>query len=298
MLNSLSDIEAFIRVAETLNFTRAASEMHVTPTAVSKAVARLEKEIDAKLFIRTTRQVQLTEEGELFRDRCKAAIAEISAGLDGIEVLRDQTTGPVRLSAPFILGRRLAASLPDLMARHGNLDLRLSLTDDYIDLAEERIDIAIRIGAGKPSPVVEIPLVRLNWVTVASPRYLQQMGVPQTLDELSTHVCHHFANTAGEIVPWQFRQGEGIRTFAPGGGAQFNHGELLVEVALANGGIVQVYDYMVSDELKNGNLIRLLPELEVDGPVVHAVLLPGRDQSPKIKATLLHLSELFERLGK
>ncbi|MEM9775432.1 MAG: LysR family transcriptional regulator, partial [Chloroflexota bacterium] len=148
MLNSLSDIEAFIRVAETLNFTRAAAELHVTPTAVSKAVARLENEINAKLFIRTTRQVQLTAEGELFRDRCVAAFAEISAGLEGIEVLRDQTTGPVRLSAPFILGRRLAASLPDLMGRHANLDLRLFLTDDYVDLAEDRIDIAIRIGAG------------------------------------------------------------------------------------------------------------------------------------------------------
>ncbi len=294
MLNSLSDIEAFVRVADTLNFTRAANDLHVTPTAVSKAVARLEDEINAKLFIRTTRQVQLTAEGELFRARCLAAFAEISAGLSGIEVLRDQSTGPVRLSAPFILGRRLAASLPDLMARHANLDLRLSLTDDYVNLADEQIDIAIRIGAGKPSLTYEIPLVRLNWVTVASPRYLQHRGTPESIEALSSHSCHHFSNTSGEIVPWKFRQGNGIRTLTPGGGAQFNNGELLVEVAQADGGIVQVFDYMVRDELQNGNLIRLFADQEVDGPVVHAVLLPDREQSPKIKATLQHLNSLFE----
>ena len=295
MLSGLSDLQTFVCVARTLNFTQAAMELHVTPTAVSKAVARLENEINAKLFNRTTRQVWLTEEGELFLERCVAAIAEIEAGLDALEVLKDQTTGPVRISAPYILGRKLAASLPDLITLHAKLDLRLILTDRIVDLAEDRIDIAIRVGTAQSAQTHFVPLAQLNWITVASPRYLQLKGEPDSLEMLKQHQCHHFINPNGELVPWQFDVENEVKTMLPGGGAQFNQGELLVEIARADGGIVQIFDYMVQDELRNGQLVRLFPKLEADGPMLHAVVQPGRENSPKIKATLLYLLELFEQ---
>ena len=296
MLRSLSDIQAFVQVAQELSFTKAAEALNMTPTAISKAVARLERDLGVALLTRTTRKVSMTAEGEVFLARCQAAFSEISSGIEAMEVMQDEATGQVSISAPLVFGPQLAANLPKLLISHPKLSLKLMITDAFSDLADEQVDIAIRVGEAPSANLTTHKLAQLNWATVASPQFLRANGTPASPEALNSYLCHSFINNAGQAVPWTFQTDGETWNLSPQNGIEVDQGQLLLNMALADGGIVQVFDFMVTDYIHNGQLVSLFKNHQAPGPTLYAIALSQKSSKPKIQITLSYIEKIFSNI--
>jgi DNA-binding transcriptional LysR family regulator len=287
----MNAILPFVRVAETGSFRGAAARLGVTPAAVSKAVARLEAELGVSLFQRTSRSVTLTPEGAAFLPRCRDALAALDAGRAVVSAARRRPRGEVHLSMPFILGDRVIPSLPELAARHPELTVRVSMTDRLARLADERIDVAVRIGPPPPSVVARL-LARTRWVTVAAPELVGRLGVPPRPEALAAMPCLRFVAPNGR--PRAFSFGGGV-TVDVAGPLTIDQGEHLLRAAIAGLGVAQVLDFMVGDHLRAGRLVELLPAHASDGPDIHAIAPRERSRTPNARALLGFLVERFGR---
>lgn len=282
----------FLHVAEELSFRRAAARLGVTVAAVSKAVGKLEAELGVTLLDRTSRSVALTEEGAAFLARCRDAVDAIRAGREVAAQARGLVAGVARLSLSPILARPVVAELGRLVGRHPKLAVQLVVTDRLVRLVEEEVDVALRVGALDDSTLIARPLYASRWTTVASAAYLATHGTPRSVEALASHRRVAFVSPRGKARAWSFATG----TLDAPAVIQLDHGELLVEAALAGVGVVQVLDFMVHAPLRDGRLIELLSDQAALGPPIHAVCSARRRQVPRVKAVLELLTELFARL--
>ncbi len=272
----------FVHVAEARSFRRAAEQLGVTAAAVSKAIAKLEGELGVGLLVRTSRHVALTAEGEAFLERCRHAVDEVRAGRELVAQAQRAPQGVVKVTLPFILGGVVAPILARVGQRHPRLSFQLHLTDKFVRLAEEQIDVAIRLGDLEASSLVARRLRTPSWVTVAAPAYLARHPAPKHVEELSRHACLKFVTTRGVVREWTFRSG------APRTPSSFvaDHGDVLLDAAIAGAGVFQALDFMVEAPLADGRLVEVLAEERADGPRLHALALPRRASSPKVRVVL------------
>ena len=283
----------FARVAEERSFRRAAERLGVTAAAVSKAVLKLEDALQVKLLVRTSRSVALTPEGEQFYSRCRDAISSVQAGRELLTESQRQPAGELKLTVPFVLGRLVTLELPVLAARYPRLSFRLSTTDRFVRLAEEGVDVAVRIGTLSDSSLVATRLRTSRWVTVASPAYLAQRGTPREPGELHAHSCLQFLATDGRPRDWSFVEprSRAVVTAKVKGRALMDQGEHLLTAAETGLGIAQLFDFMVAEQLERGLLIEVLAPWAAAGPPIHAVATPERAKAPAVRALLQHVSE-------
>ncbi|HLT38421.1 MAG TPA: LysR family transcriptional regulator [Enhygromyxa sp.] len=297
MSEPFSGVLSFTAVAEARSFKLAAERLGVSSAAVSKAVARLEHELGVRLLDRTTRRVEPTAEGALYLEHCRGALEQLRLGRERLEQTRSVAAGELTVALPFILGRHLVARLPRFSARYPQVRVALRLSDRISRLVDEQIDVAIRIGALADSTAIARKLGETRWVTVAAPAYLARRGTPQRPEQLIDHDCVVFHSPRGVEVGWQFvdgprsRQGREWRVSAR---INLDQGQLLVDAAVAGLGIVQVFSYMVSDELERGELVEVLGEHACAGPPIHALCKPGQQGVAKVRALL---DFLVEQLG-
>ena len=288
----LSGIPAFVAVAERRSFRAAATALGVTPTAVSKAVARLEGRLGARLLHRSSRHVALTPEGERYLRHCRAALDRLAAGEDELTRAAQVAQGPVALSTSSVLGRAVVRALPRLFARYPRIALSISFSDRAVRLDAEDVDVAIRIGPLADSALVRRRLRTPRWVTVASPAYLARAGEPASVEALAGHACVAFTRPRGGVAPWQFAGG---RSLAPPAALRLDRGELIVDAATAGLGIAQAFDFLVEEPLRAGALVEVLAEHAAPGPPMHALTSPGRQAVPRVRALLDFAEELFGR---
>ncbi|MFN7132129.1 MAG: LysR family transcriptional regulator, partial [Myxococcales bacterium] len=180
-----SGVVPFTAVAEERSFRRAAARLGVSAAAVSKAVSRLEASLGVTLFDRSSRHVALTPEGTVFLERCRAALANLQQGREQVADAGALEGGVLRVSLSPILARTLTPVLASFAASHPQLTFVLGVTDRYARLAEEQIDVAIRVGELEDSSLLSRVLVLPRWVTVASPAYLRARGTLRTPAELA-----------------------------------------------------------------------------------------------------------------
>ncbi len=210
----LGDVEVFITVVEHGSFTAAAVALSTTPSVLSRAVSRLEVRLGRQLLQRTTRRVGLTEAGRIYLEQARSAFSLLDeAERDGRGQGGD-LTGRVRISVPTTFGHYC---LPPLLARfsrhYPRVKVELNITNRNVDLIAEGFDLAIRLGQMPDSGFVARKLQDAALLLVASPAYLQRMGMPQTLDELQQHMCLPFIMPrTGRIAPWVFRMGDAMWT--------------------------------------------------------------------------------------
>lgn len=285
-MNPLAGIEAFVRVAQAGSFRGAASRMGVSPSAVSKAVARLEAEVGATLLARTTRSVRLTPEGEVFLEHAGPALDQLYAGLDQVAQAREAPRGPVRVSIAEVLGARVVDGLPRLLARYPGLQLDLSVTDREVRVVDEGFDVVVRIGELVDSSLIGRRLRTSRWITAASPAYLARHGTPTRPEDLADHACLRFSRPSGGVTPWRFRVRDRIEIVRVPERLRMDSGPLLVDAACAGLGVVQAFDFMVSDALGSGSLVEILAPHVAPGPPVHALCAPGRHKTPRVRAVL------------
>lgn len=277
----------FLQVAEQKSFRKAAEALNVSTAAVSKSIAKLESELGVALVSRNTRAVSLTPEGTAFYERARDAVVQLRAAREAVTRARSVPEGTLRVTMPLIFSRLFVPELAQLTARHPRIALHVAYTDRYVRLVDEEIDVAIRVGQLNASELIARRLRRPRWVTVASPAYLAQAGTPKHVNDLASHRCICYANTQGGVRRWTFAGDDGDSSGIPQKPLLvLNHGELLVEAALADMGITQVLDVMVARLLRDRRLVAVLEDQAAMGPPVHAVYLPRRQAAAKVTVFL------------
>lgn len=292
-VNRSTEMEVFVRVVETGGLSAAARALRLTPSAVSKLMARLEARLGARLLNRSTRELQLTPEGAAFYARSVQVLADIEEAER--EVLAGAAPrGRVRVNSVVDLGRNLLLPLvPGFLAAHPDVTLDIVLTDQVVDLLDERADVAIRVGRLRSSNLTARKLGESRAIVVASPDYLARRGTPTTLEDLAHHHQMDFTFTRS-VRNWPFRNADGEVVYLPGvGGVQVSDGESLRRLALEGAGLARLSIFSVADDLQAGRLVPVLEDFNPgDRLQVHAVFLGQGGHLPaRVRAFIDYLAQ-------
>ena len=257
----LGSLELFCVAAEQRGFTAAANSAGVTPAAVSRTVARLEERLGVRLFLRTTRQIRLSEAGQAYYEQCRQALNQLVEAEREVSGQQATPSGLLRISAPTTYGHhRLLPLLPEFRARHPDIRVEVHVSNRNIDFAAEGYDLAVRVRAPADSTLIARHLEDAELVLVAAPDYLRRHGEPQSLDDLRAHECIQFElPSSGRTIPWLFhRDGQDIEMPTSGGYACSD--DVLAGVTLARhgAGIFQAYRFVVEEDLRQGRLVQVL----------------------------------------
>jgi DNA-binding transcriptional LysR family regulator len=258
----LGGIGVLAAVVETGNFARAAASMGLTPSGVSRAVARLEERVGVRLFDRTPRAVTLTDDGRRFH----AQIAPLLAGLE--EATADAVGGAATVRGrlrvnvdPWFARLILAPRLPSLIDRHPGLEIELITRDAIGDLVAEGFDIAVRFGEPEPTGLIARKLLETRIVTVAAPNYLARHGRPKAPADLVGHTCIQFRDPwSGRPFAWEFHRGRKVVSVETRGPLLVTEAGIGLMACLAGAGIAQAMTLGLGDMVTTGRLVDLFPE--------------------------------------
>ncbi|HDX4395964.1 TPA: LysR family transcriptional regulator [Enterobacter bugandensis] len=285
----LGDVEVFITVVEHGSFTAAAVALSTTPSVLSRAMSRLEVRLGRQLLQRTTRRVGLTEAGRIYLEQARSAFSLLDEAERDGRGQEGDLTGRVRISVPTTFGHYC---LPPLLARfsqqYPRVKVELNITNRNVDLIAEGFDLAIRLGQMPDSGFVARKLQNAALLLVASPAYLQRMGMPQTLDELQQHMCLPFIMPrTGRIAPWVFRVGERDVDWLPASTIETSDDVLgVVSLAECGMGICQSYEFIVRERIQRGQLVEVLPQLRGRSRPFSLIYAPHRRQSAATRAMI------------
>ncbi len=285
----------------------AARRLDCTRAQVSKQVAELEQAFGVRLFERSTRRLALTPSGEAFYRHARHTLASIESAEVAVRNTGELPRGVLRVSASVIFGRLCIAPLiPDLLARHPELECELILTDQQVDLVEDRIDLALRLTRSPPEDAVCRELLVLRRVLCAAPAYLAAHGHPRTPAELQRHPCFSYLLTDAGV--WRLTDRDGAEVVVQvRGRLQFNNIGCIHDAVLQGHGIAILPTYLCGDDLGSGALVQVLEDWTpvVDfGRNLYACYLPSRSRVAKVKAMLDMLEARFtpcppwERFGR
>ncbi|CCQ73222.1 LysR family transcriptional regulator [Magnetospira sp. QH-2] len=294
-MDRLLQMHLFVRLVEARSFSAVAQERNLSQSTVSKQMAALEGHLGARLLNRSTRRISLTEEGASYYEKCRTILESVAEAEAGVSGAAASPTGTLRLACPLSFGaRRIAPLLPSILKDSPDFSIELVMSDRSIDLVEEGVDLAIRIGPLADSALM-VQRIGTTWrELVASAEYLQQMREPKDLNDLSGHNC--LINT-GFSSPdhWHFMVGEDLRSVPVQGTVRANNSGALRECALAGVGIGLIPIWQVEEDLRLGRLQRVLPSLSPAPLPIHALYPRGGFVPAKVRLTLDRLKKAFRR---
>jgi DNA-binding transcriptional LysR family regulator len=283
------DLALFAHVAAAGGIAAAARRIGLSSPMVSRRLARLEARLGVVLVRRTTRRLELTAQGEDFYREVRAILAAVEQAEARLTGAARLPAGPLKISAPTSFGRlHVAPRLKPFLDRHPKVAVTIELSDDYVDLLSERVDLAVRITAELPSGVEATRLATSRRVLCAAPDYIAARGAPETIAELHGH---SLLAAAGQL-PWRLAR-EGRELVVNGESAvRTNSSEVVRELAVAGVGVALRSLWDVSRELAAGQLVRLLPEVEGSLDVgIYAVRPRAPFTPPAVEAFIGHLRE-------
>lgn len=290
----LGSMELFCAAAEHGSFTAAATATGVTPAAVSRSIARLEQRLGVRLFVRTTRQIRLTEAGSAYYARCRQAIAQLIDAEREVTGQQAMAAGTVRISMATAYGHyRVLPLLAKFRQRHPAVAIEAHLSNHNVDFAEDGFDLAIRARAQPDSGLVVRKLEDAELLVVASPDYLRRAGTPASLDALAAHECVQFIMpSSGRRIPWAFRvDGEDVRVETSGAFCCAEDVLGGVSVARGGGGLFQTYRYIVEADLRAGTLVEVLKDYGGRSRPFSIVYPHGRHLPSRVRACVDFLVE-------
>ncbi|MGL4241551.1 MAG: LysR family transcriptional regulator [Beijerinckiaceae bacterium] len=282
-----ADIGLFVSVVETGSFSAAAEASGLTPSAVSKAITRMEDRLGVKLLERTTRRLALTQEGETMLARGRDILAALEAAEAEVTANRGKPRGLVKLNTGTAFARhRLAPVLPLFRELYPEISLDLSISDRRIDVIAEQIDIAIRTGPLGDSTLIARKIGDMQRVICASPEYIRRSGKPEVPADLLRHNCLLLQGFA-RLAQWPMRVDGRTVLMNVRGSVTTDSAELLLDLALAGVGIVRFGNFLAEEALASGRLVSLLEEYHlVDPQPITALIPPGRQDLPRIRAVV------------
>jgi DNA-binding transcriptional LysR family regulator len=283
---------AFAAVADARSFTQGARRLGVSGAQISKLIARLENRLGARLLNRTTRDVSLTDTGRAYLERVKILLDDFTA-LEGSVRDQDGPSGSLKISAPVTFGeRQLQGALLDFAAAYPRVGLEVSFTDRRVNLVDEGIDVAVRIGRLEDSSLIARKLAAVRLVTCASPAYLAQHGAPQGPKDMTGHQFIIDLNLRDPFT-WDFGAGDACVEARVDGRLKFSSPDACVAAARAGLGIVRSPAFVAAEDLRAGRLIPILCHYEPAMVHVHAVYPHARHLAAKVRAFVDFLAERF-----
>jgi DNA-binding transcriptional LysR family regulator len=293
MDNRFGDIEIFLTVAGEGSFAGAARVLRLTPSAVSRSIARLEKRLAITLLRRTTRALALTAEGASYRDRMDALLADMADIERSLGQAGQLAHGLLRVNASPSFGVQcLIPALPGFAERHPAVKIELTLTDSIVDLVERRTDVAIRIGPLRDTRLRAKKLGHSRMTLVASPDYLARRGIPRQPDDLDAHDCLRFSFRRS-IDSWPFKVGDRVVQKPVEGRFFGNSGEVVRQMAVAGCGIARHGVFHVAADIKAGRLVEVLDDFNPgDGEDIHALYTAEDRAATRIRALLDYLDSI------
>jgi len=258
-------LAAFLEVAECRSVSQAAVSLDVAKSLVSKRIAQLEERLETTLFSRSTRKVALTPAGETYVDYAKRALAEVADGMERVRSLRTELSGNLRLTAPVSWGQRvLAKHLPEFLKMHPSLEIDLMLNDRMMDMATERIDVALRWSSHSHHERHGTPLTEIKWYLTAAPAYIAKFGLPAEPVELNDHACLYYRRDNTDDH-WTLQHNLAAKQSAlrhvevnVGGRYRVDNPEVVLESATAGMGIALLPDYLCVQAIEKGILVKVL----------------------------------------
>lgn len=257
----LDDLQVFVRTAESGSFSAAARLLDITPALASSAMKRLEQELGLRLFVRSTRSLRLSEEGERYLPHAQAALAAIDGGRQALAQASAEIAGPIRLSAPSDLGRNVLLPWLDAFQQaHPKVSLYLRISDQAADFFRQPLDIGMRYGTLADSSLVALPLAPANRRTLcASPAYLKRHGAPASPADLRKHNCLRYVMGDQTHERWTFHLPRGVETVTVKGDRVSDDADVVRRWAVAGHGLVYKSRIDVSPDLYAGRLVELFP---------------------------------------
>ena len=291
----LKGIDVFVSVVEAGSFTAASERLNLTNSAVGKAVARLESRLGVRLFDRTTRRLVLTDAGQGFYRTCQRVLGELEEAEHALAAEGSMPVGTLRVDLPATYGRlKVMPLLFDFMQQFPGVRPRVSFTDRYVDLADDAIDVAVRIGGSDhwPAPIGHQFLGHERRIFCCAPAYLARVGAiaddPAALDALDAVL---YLRADGVSSPWFIRRGPGpVEHVQPAACLEVGNAEALVQAVVEGLGVAQLSTWLIEHRLASGELVQVLPSWAVDGLPLHLLWLRSRQLLPKVDRLLLHLA--------
>lgn len=287
----------FARVVECSSFTKAADTLGLPRSTVSAAVRELEGRVGARLLQRTTRSVSATHDGAAFYDRCLRLIGEVEETEALFRQSDARPSGKLRVDVPGRIGRLIIApALPSFLDQYPGIDIELGVTDRAVNLVEDNIDCALRVGPLPDSGLITRSIGQLTLINVASPAYLQRHGTPRTPAHLAKHWMVNYASpSTGRVEEWEWVDREDLKSVAARARVTVNNVEAYIACCLAGLGLIQIPAYDVKRHLKSGDLVEVMPKYRA-APMPVSILYPHRKHlSARVQLFTTWLDQLMQR---
>lgn len=293
-MDRLRAFQVFAAVVGQGSFTRAADKLETSPANVTRYVNELEEMLGARLLNRTSRRLSLTETGKTLYDRALSILEEVAETEAIASSAAMQPRGRLRINAPLSFGiLHLAPLWPQFMARYPDIELDISLVDRLVDLVDEGFDLAVRISRGGSPTVISRKIATIRHFVCASPEYIARQGAPQTPDDIRNHPCIAYAYSAS-ADEWRLLDGAGqLHTVPVTNIFHTNNGETACAAALAGLGLILQPTFLIGELLRQGRLVRLLPDYQTPEIDVLAVYPSRRYVSAKVRVMVDFLVEAF-----
>lgn len=292
-MDRIDVMRMFIRVADSGNFSKVARETGVSQPTVSKLIAGLEARLGVQLLRRTSRGLSLTDAGQDFYDSASVIVESVDEVEARVGNKEASPSGLVRVALSPAFGRmEIVPHLPDFLSRYPDISVEFDVSQRYVNLVEEGLDVAIRVGPLSDSALVARRIGSMGYLTTAAPSYLEKAGVPHTLDDLKKHACIAFMSRDA-ARPWGFVGPEGPVEFIPQGHVRSNDAEYVRAAVLAGLGIGHNAGWLYARDVADGRLVPLLAEYAPPPFPIHAVWSGSRRLAGKTRAFIDFLAELF-----
>lgn len=291
-MDALTGLAAFVKTVDQGSFVAASRILNVSASAVGKSVARLEQEVGVRLLQRSTRRIQLTEEGRLFHERCRRILDDLADARAMLSHSIEVPRGKLRVSAPIVGYHFLIPIVPDFLTRHPEIELDINFSDRSFDLIEDGIDVAIRSGELPDSRLISRPLNAFRLLLCASPDYLARHGTPSALPDLEQHRAVRFRHPdSGTLLDWPILHA--ARGFEPRLRTALgcNNMEAVLDATLRGVGIACMPDFLARNRIRQGQLQSVLEDQVGAHGQFRAIWPSSRHLSRKVRAFVDHLSE-------
>lgn len=293
----LKGLDMFVAVAEAGSFTAAAERLHLTNSAVGKAIARLEARVGKQLFERSTRRLEMTDAGAAFHKTCLRVLEELEAAEHLLAADEVEPSGRLRVDMPATFGRM--HGMPALLAfaqRFPQVTPQVSFTDRFVDPVEDGLDLVVRIGGADawPAALACQHLGNEKLIFCASPDYLARHGEPASFDALRTHAAVLYGRADGSTAPWIVNDGARAPTrHQVEGRIVLGQAEAQVAAVEAGLGVAQLATWLVGQRIREGKLVPILPHLATAGLPLHLVWQRSRAHVPKVQALIGHFEAVL-----
>jgi len=292
-MDTLTAMKIYCSVVENDSLAGAARTLSISPSVVSKQLSALEDRLGVRLLNRTTRRASVTEVGSAYYERCKRIIADVDEAEIAVSRSHTEPRGLLKITAPSTFAHRhVTPHLPQFLDRYPEVEVQVQVNDRIVDLVDEGIDLAIRIAQLKDSSLIARRLAPNHRSIVATPEYLKTWGIPRCPDDLLDHALITMP-PGNPINDWHFVVDGQEKTIRAKGSITVNNGDAVLSTVLAGGGLAMLTSFMTGEYMQDGRLLPVLDEYVREDVPIHAVYPSSRHLSPKVRAFVDYLVEIY-----